>query len=257
MQLCDIGCNLTHKSFRGDVGDVIARAKEAGVARMIVTGLNQQVSFRARELAAEHEGLWSTAGVHPHNAAGTGPETFASLARLCKLDEVVSVGECGLDYNRNFSPPEAQRRCFAAQLELAERSDMPLFLHERDAHNDFAAMLRDANVPRMVVHCFTGTVAEAETYVALGAHIGVTGWICDERRGSALRKAVKAIPLDRLMIETDSPFLTPRDLRGASRRNEPANLPHVARRVAKEKGLDADELIAAAWSNTSRFFGLP
>lgn len=261
MRHIDIGVNLTSKQFRHDLDVVIERALAAGVGRMIVTGTSLDTSHRARELAKTRAGvLWSTAGVHPHNAKELGRELMPGLSALCQTSEVVCVGECGLDYNRNFSPPDQQRAAFELQLALAGELGKPVFLHERDAHDDFLAMLKNAQrgLVDLVVHCFTGTLAEAEAYLDLGAHLGITGWICDERRGRHLAEVVAMVPPERLLIETDAPFLLPRDLspKPQSRRNEPCFLPHVARVVARHAGRSVEELVRQTWDNASRLFGL-
>jgi TatD DNase family protein len=261
VKLIDIGVNLTSKQFRHDLDEVIDRAAATGIARMVVTGTSIDTSHRARELAQTRpELLWSTAGVHPHNAKELGPELMRGLEALCRQPEVVCVGECGLDYNRNFSPPAKQREAFELQLELAASVGKPVFLHERDAHDDFRRILSNARsqLTDMVVHCFTGTVAEAEAYLELGAHIGVTGWICDERRGRHLAEVVSKIPADRILIETDAPFLIPRDMKPKpkSRRNEPSYLPHIARVVARHAGRSPEELAEQTWQNAARVFRL-
>ena len=261
MRLIDIGVNLTSKQFRSDLDEVVARALAAGVARMVVTGTSLAASHEARELATTRPGtLWSTAGVHPHNARELGPERAADLSALCRQPEVVAVGECGLDYNRNFSPPAQQRAAFELQLGLAAAIDKPVFLHERDAHEDFLAILENARpaLSGLVVHCFTGPPAEAEAYLEIGAYLGVTGWLCDERRGGDLAASVRMIPGDRLLIETDAPFLIPRDLRPKpkSRRNEPSYLPHVLRAVAAQRREDPEEVAAVTWDNAEKLFRL-
>lgn len=257
--LIDIGANLTARAFRGDVDEVIARARAAGVGRMIVTGLTVELSWRAARLARRYPGiLSSTAGIHPHNARTCNATTIAELRRLAELEEVVAIGECGLDYNRNFSPPDVQRRWFAAQLALAEELDMPVFLHDRDAHDDFVAILRQHRV-RGVVHCFTGSRRALETYLQLGLHIGITGWICDDRRGRHLRDLIRLIPEDRLMVETDAPFLLPRDLPERplrARRNEPMYLPHVLDRVARSADRAPARLAKSTAAAASALFGL-
>ncbi|MGC4089039.1 MAG: TatD family hydrolase [Polyangiaceae bacterium] len=241
--LIDIGVNLTHKQFAGDLPKVIERALHAGVRYQIVTGLDAPVSQRAAELARSRPSeLCSTAGVHPHNASSLDESALHQLRQLAPAAEVVAIGECGLDYDRDFSPRPKQREAFAAQLELAAEIGKPVFLHQRAAHADFFSILSDAR-PRLsggVVHCFTGDEAELEAYLGLGLCIGITGFVCDERRGTHLQRLLPRIPSDRLMLETDAPFLLPRDLKGASgRRNEPAYLPHIARSVAR--WLDKDE----------------
>lgn len=258
----DIGVNLTNRRFEADRDAVIERALAAGVAWMVVTGTSVGVSRAAADLAAARpDCLRATAGVHPH-AAKTGDErTLAALEELAARPEVVALGECGLDYNRDFSPRDVQRRWFEAQVELAAALDLPLFLHQRDAHGDFVAILRRhrPRLGRAVVHCFTGTAAELDDYLALDLHIGITGWICDERRGLHLRDIVGRIPLDRLMIETDAPYLLPRDLRPKppGGRNEPGYLPHVLAAVAAATNRDP-AAVAESTTRTARdFFGLP
>jgi TatD DNase family protein len=204
--------------------------------------------------------LSSTAGVHPHHAQSFDAARREELSDLLRRPRVVAVGECGLDYYRNFSPPDAQRAAFVAQLELAVSARKPVFLHQRDAHGDFAAILKDfrGGLTGGVAHCFTGGRAELEDYLALDLHIGVTGWVSDERRGQPLREAVPHIPADRLMVETDAPYLLPRDLnpRPKSRRNEPCFLPHIARAVAHLRGESLDAVAASTTRNATRLFGL-
>ena len=259
--LIDIGSNLAHASFDADRDSVIARARDAGVSRQIVTGPDLPGSEAAAQLAAAWPGvLWSTAGVHPHYASSFDAAERAQLEALLQMPQVVAVGECGLDYCRNFSPREAQLKAFTAQLEIAAAIRKPVFLHQREAHADFVAVLKDfaPALSRGVAHCFTDGLSELEDYLALGLSIGITGWICDERRGAHLRGVVGRIPAGRLMIESDAPYLLPRDLspRPKSRRNEPMYLAHVAQAVANARAVSLDELAAATTANAERFFGL-
>jgi TatD DNase family protein len=260
-ELIDIGSNLTHSSFAADLEAVMDRAVTAGVRRQVVTGADLASSRAAAVLAAAHPGaLWCTAGVHPHHATELEPGRREELEEMLSLPRVVAVGECGLDYFRDFSPRAAQRQAFVAQLQIAAAAGKPVFLHQRDAHEDFTAILAEFR-PALaggVAHCFTGGPRELEAYLALGLSIGVTGWVCDERRGADLREAVPRIPAERLMIETDAPYLLPRDIepRPKSRRNEPAFLPHIARAVAALRGESPDALAAATVRNAVRFFGL-
>jgi TatD DNase family protein len=259
-ELIDIGSNLTHDSFAADRALVIARAAAAGVTRQVVTGADVAGSRAAAALAATDAKLWSTAGVHPHHATSFDAGRCEELRELLLHPKVVAVGECGLDYFRNFSPPAAQRAAFVAQLELASATAKPVFLHQRDAHEDFKAILAEfrGRLVGAVAHCFTGDAAQLEDYLTLGLSIGVTGWVCDERRGAALRDAVPHIPTDRLMLETDAPYLLPRDLNPPpkSRRNEPQYLVHIARAVARIRNESSQTLAAAATANAVRFFGL-
>jgi TatD DNase family protein len=261
ISLIDIGSNLTHESFSADRGAVMARARQAGVRRQVVTGTDMASSESAAALAAAHPAeLSSTAGFHPHHARQFDSRQREELERLLRRPEVVAVGECGLDYFRNFSPPDAQRSAFIGQLELAAAVGKPVFLHQRDAHEDFTAILREYRAALVggVAHCFTEGRSELEEYLELGLHVGVTGWVNDERRGQPLRQAVPHIPPDRLMLETDAPYLLPRDLepRPASRRNEPSYLPHIARSVAHLRGETLESLAASTTRNAVKFFGL-
>jgi len=261
-QLIDIGANLTHDSFDIDRDAVIARARAAGVTQMLVTGASVAGSASATGLARALPGqLFATAGIHPHHASEFDAPAAARLAELARAAEVVAIGECGLDYHRDYSPRDAQRRAFERQLALAAQVGKPVFLHQRDAHEDFIAILREhrASLRGGVAHCFTGQRTELECYLGLDLAIGMTGWICDERRGRHLPALMPIIPRGRLMIETDAPYLLPRDLspRPASRRNEPMHLPHVAGVVAQARGESLAELAAHTTRAARDLFGLP
>ncbi len=261
MQLIDIGANLTHESFDRDRDAVLARARDAGVAQMVVTGASREHSPKALELARTHPGvLFATAGVHPHHAVEYTAECDAEMRALLAHDEVVAVGECGLDYFRDFSPRPAQRRAFEMQLQIAVDTGKPLFLHQRDAHEDFVAIMKnfEGRIGPAVVHCFTGTREEAFDYLDHDWHIGITGWLCDERRGQHLREIVPHLPANRLMVETDAPYLLPRTLRPLpkDRRNEPAFLPHIVEELARDRGEDIATTAANAIATTRAFFRL-
>jgi len=259
MELIDIGANLAHDSFDADRDAVLKRATAAGVAQIIVTGSSEESTRSAIDLSVAHPGrLFATAGMHPHHAADLTTDTLPALQALARDPHVVAVGECGLDYFRDFSPRDLQRRAFGWQLELAASSRKPVFLHQRDAHDDFIAILREHHVTRGVAHCFTAGEKERDAYLELGLHIGITGWINDERRGLHLREVVKAIPADRLLIETDAPYLLPRDMKPApkTRRNEPAYLPYVVRAIAAARGETPEAVAAASTDAARKFFGL-
>ena len=259
--LIDIGINLAHDSYDRDRDAVIARAHAAGVVQMVVTGATLAGSVRAVALAREHPGkLFATAGVHPHHASELDPASLAALVELARIPEVVAVGECGLDYFRNFSPRAAQQQAFHRQLELAAQLDKPVFLHQRDAHDDFVAVLREhAPSWRGVAHCFTGSGEELQCYLQLGLAIGITGWICDERRGAHLAALMPQVPAQRLLLETDGPYLLPRDLtpKPASRRNEPAYLAHIAATVARARGETLESLARSSSAAARALFALP
>jgi TatD DNase family protein len=259
--LVDIGVNLAHASFNADREQVIARALAQGVEVMVVTGTSLKASQDALALCQQQPGtLFATAGVHPHNAKQCDSETLRALRRLTENEAVVAIGECGLDFNRDFSPRPLQEKWFEAQIELACETGLPLFLHERDAHQRFVEILkahRD-HLEDAVMHCFTGMKAELHAYLELDLYIGITGWICDERRGLHLRELVREIPADRLMIETDAPFLTPRNIQPKPKngRNEPAFLPYVAQAIAQATGKTKEEVAETTTDNALWFFAL-
>jgi TatD DNase family protein len=259
-RLVDIGLNLAHDSFDHDREHVVTTARAAGVTRMVVTGSTLESTAAALELVRSDPATFRcTAGVHPHHASELRAEDLPRLRDLIAAPGVGAAGECGLDHFRNFSPHEAQERAFRWQLELAVECGKPVFLHQRDAHDAFVAILRDYR-PRLaggVAHCFTGDARELAAYLDLGLSIGITGWICDERRGQHLRALVRQVPLERLMVETDAPYLLPRDLnpRPAHRRNEPKYLPHVVKAIAASRGEPYEFVAAATTRNALEFFG--
>jgi len=262
MTLVDIGINLAHDSYDGDRDAVLARATAAGVRQLVITGSSAASSAQALALAQAHpQRLYATAGVHPHHASELDDSAESALHVLLAEPAVVAVGECGLDYYRNYSPRAAQLAAFARQLQWAAECGKPVFLHQRDAHDDFMAVLREHPAALRaggVAHCFTGSERELDDYLALGLCIGITGWICDERRGLTLRDVVARIPAGRLMLETDGPYLLPRDLqpKPASRRNEPAYLPHIAAVVARCRGETLEECAAHTTTTAQRLFSL-
>lgn len=260
--LIDIGANIAHNSFDEDRADMMQRAADAGVDRIIVTGSSDESNAQAAKLAEQFPGiLYSTAGVHPHHASDYTDDSDALIRSLVTRDCVVAVGECGLDYYRNFSPRDAQLNVFRRQLDIARDSGLPVFLHQRDAHDDFVELLEPAlpDLSRAVAHCFTGEGESLREYIAMGLYIGITGWICDERRGQHLHDIAPIIPDDKLLIETDAPYLLPRTIRPRpkSRRNEPMNLPEVVRVLAEARDQTENHIAAITTANAIRFFGLP
>jgi TatD DNase family protein len=260
VELIDIGINLGHDSYDADREAVVAAARAAGVVQLVVTGSSLESSRTAAAYARASQGaIYATAGIHPHHASELDDAALAGLRDLLAETQVVAVGECGLDYFRNYSPYADQRRAFERQLALAAECGKPLFLHQRDAHRDFSAMLHaQGRGLRGVAHCFTGGEAELDDYLALGLHIGITGWICDERRGQHLHALVRRIPVGRLLLETDGPYLLPRDLepRPASRRNEPRHLVHILRTVARLREESPEQCAAHTTAAARTLFGL-
>ncbi|PRP86635.1 deoxyribonuclease [Planoprotostelium fungivorum] len=262
----DIGANLTGRAFSNNLDLILKRAEEANLSHILITGTSLKASGEASKLCEQHNGanrlpvLKSTAGVHPHDA-GRALETKNWLERLRKLAEfpdVVAVGECGLDYNRMFSTFEQQR-----EMSLARELSLPVFLHERDAHDDFLAILREfPTVEKViptttsrskryeVVHCYTDSDANhLDAFLMEGCHIGITGWVTDERRGKVLASIVNRIPLEKLMIETDAPFLTPRNSKNLRRDNEPAYLGWVVKKLAECYNVSEEEIAKRTTEN--------
>lgn len=259
--MIDIGLNLTEEQFKGKEIDVLTRAKEAGIQKMILTGSSIAGSNRSLEMAKKHPGiLYSTAGVHPHDAKSYTDESTKILKELLQQEEVIAIGECGLDFDRNYSEPVDQYRAFEEQLQIAEQIDLPIFLHERAAHEAFLAVMKgyDRLIHKSVVHCFTGDKTQLKAYLDAGFYIGVTGWVCDPKRGIDLRDALKYMPLDRLMIETDAPYLIPKNLKPKpkSRTNEPMYLPHIGREIAQIMQVEEERFFEAVQKNTQAFFRL-
>ena len=255
----DIGLNLFSPQFKHPE-KVLQRAWEQGVA-CILTGSDPKENHRIDSFLLEHPELtvYGTAGLHPHNADHFQEEDLAEVRRIVRENpRVVAVGECGLDYNRMFSEKQNQLKTLERFVELAEELEAPMFLHERDAAEDFAAVFRAVPkvAERSVVHCFTGDRKTAETYLAMGFSIGVTGWITDDRRADEVREAVTVIPKDRILVETDAPYLTPRNVPGLGRTNVPENVVHVVRALAGYMHISEEELIPCLLENTRRVFRL-
>ena len=259
--LIDIGVNLTNNSLLRDLDGVMQRAADAGVRQMVVTGTSLEVSEQARQLCMRFpERLVYTCGVHPHHASEWDALSPDRLRQLAQQPGARAIGETGLDFNRSYSPHGAQETAFRRQLELAAELEMPVFCHQRDAHSRFVAILREyrERLGAVVVHCFTDSREALLECLELDCHIGITGWICDERRGLELQQLVRLIPAERLLLETDAPYLLPRDLepKPASRINEPAYLPHILEAVARHRRQPADDLAAQCLANTRAFFDL-
>lgn len=263
--LVDVGANLAHSSFADDLPQTIERASIAGVSQIVVTGTGVANSEDSLRIANQYPDIcYSTAGIHPHEADSFKASDIDSLRRVASNDSVKAIGEAGLDYNRNYSKRENQIRTFEAQLELASELNMPIFIHERDAADDMLSIIARyrQRISKIVVHCFTGDEATLKAYLELDLHIGITGWICDERRGLHLTELVSLIPDNRLMIETDSPYLMPRDFPGkrslqSSRRNEPCTLAHIAAAIAMCRNESYEELAEHTTRTSRDFFSLP
>lgn len=266
--MIDIGSNLTSESFKNDLPEVIQRAKKQGVSAIIATGTSAESSINAQQLAANYpQYLYSTAGVHPHEAdhySGQTEKTLSELLASKGRKQIVAVGETGLDYYRNFSTQDNQIKAFESQIQLAKDTQLPLFLHEREAFKDFYSIIKahcHSLTNKAVVHCFTGNQEALKAYLDLGLYIGITGWISDKKRGENLRQIIRYAPLERLMIETDAPYLTPqqkgiKELLPQHRRNEPCSLKFTAEKLAECLDIKYQTLIEATTKTTCDFFNL-
>lgn len=259
--MIDIGANLSHESFRDDLDAVIDRAKAVNMEKMILTGTSLVSSQRSIEICQQYPDiLYSTVGLHPHEASDYNATLENSFRELLQHDCVKALGECGLDFNRNYSPQQDQEAAFIAQLKLAVELKLPVFLHQRDAHERFLPIVQDFRdqLDKIVVHCFTGSKDELHDYLDLDLFIGITGWVCDERRGYSLHPLLKDIPENRLMLETDAPYLTPRNMKQkpATRRNEPKNLTYVLDMVANCLEKSPESVAEQTSFNARDFFAL-
>ncbi|MCL2912204.1 TatD family hydrolase [Shewanella corallii] len=257
----DIAVNLIGSALESNLDTVVAEAEAAGVSPLIVIGSSLAESRQAIEACQGYPGkLYATAGVHPHHASSWNESSYDENRALCANTCVVAVGECGLDYNRDFSPRDKQREAFAAQLKLAVELQLPVLMHERDAHADFLAILKEyrPHLVDAVLHCFTGNRESLEAYLQQDIYLGITGWVCDERRGQELAEIVPLIPDDRIMIETDSPYLLPRSMRPKpkSSKNLPKYLPYIAEYIAGLRRQQPDQFAARTLANSRRFFRL-
>ncbi|WP_435275146.1 TatD family hydrolase [Psychrobium sp. nBUS_13] len=259
--LFDIAVNFGASALANKTPEIVQQALAANVSKMIALGCSIQGSHDALTVAQHYpDVVYSTAGIHPHDAKTFDDSSLAALRSLASLPQVVALGECGLDFNRDFSPRDQQKSAFEAQLKLAVELQMPVVMHQRDAHEAFVEILKKyrSQLSQVVVHCFTGTHQELLDYINLDCHIGITGWICDERRGLHLLESVPSIPDNRLMLETDSPYLMPRNIKPKpkSRNNRPANLYHIAGTVAAARKQSVEMLRRNCYNNSLNFFNL-
>ncbi|MDG1061740.1 MAG: TatD family hydrolase [SAR86 cluster bacterium] len=255
----DIACNFTHESFKHNLDEVINNAEQAGVGKFVLlcASLADIGPIKVIQNNAP-EKFFISLGIHPHHATEILEINYDALLNKLKSISPNAIGETGLDYFRNISPPDIQKKSFGMHIEIAKELSLPLYLHQRDAHGDFIRIIKEniSNFPKFVVHCFTGTQAELDEYLELGAYIGLTGWICDAKRNIDLRKSIKNIPIEKMMIETDSPYLIPKNLMIKPNKNinEPKYLPHIANEICELTGYDLEELKSATSNNAIEFF---
>ncbi len=257
MRWFDAGVNLLDKRF--DPPAVIEKAIAAGVSKMCIITTQPNEWLAASELAHSYpENLVFTVGIHPHNAKLAVSQDFSMLAALLQHPQAVAIGECGLDFNRNFSPQDVQRRVFEKQLQIAAEVNKPVYLHERDAFEEQVKILSHY-LPHLaggVAHCFTGTLPQLEAYLSMGMYIGITGWLCDDKRNQDLVEAVKSLPMDKLLLETDAPYLFPKNKRPRARNNEPAFLPFVGEKLSEVTHIPSETLCQTSYANACDLFGL-
>ncbi|SBS33979.1 Tat-linked quality control protein TatD [Marinomonas spartinae] len=254
--MIDIGVNINHNDYLKDLEDTLQQSYQAGVEGIICIASDLAESKKIQSLCENHPRMWFTLGCHPHQAKSWSASSTEKLNELIAQKRPVAVGETGLDFNRNYSTREEQISAFEQQIDIAKEHNLPLYLHERDAHQEMLTILKRHyhNGVRGVVHCFTGSKEALSAYLDLGLYIGITGWVCDERRGQDLQEAIPHIPNDKLLLETDAPYLLPRNIRPRPKRNHPKYLPWVAAEVARLKGISVDELVQHTQKNTSRLF---
>ena len=258
MQLFDSHCHLDDRQFSKDLPQVLQNAAHAGVDRLTTIGIDRKTSFRAVRIAEKIPGVTATVGFHPHDAKFCSETALTELTELAANPSVGAWGEIGLDFNRMYSPSAVQERWFVRQLAIAERLDLPVVLHERDSGGRLVEILRsDFSAGKTgVVHCFSGTADELGIYLELGLCIGVTGIVTMKQRGAFLRKLVPKIPEDRLLIETDAPYLAPAPERNKLRRNEPAFVRSVLLALARVRGETPEKLARATYQNACRLYGV-
>jgi len=255
----DIACNFTHDSFKDNLDEVLNNAEHAGVDKFVLlcASLDDIDPIKVIQNNTP-EKFFISAGIHPHHATEILEINYDALFNKLKSINPNAIGETGLDYFRNISPPDIQKKSFGMHIEIAKELNLPLYLHQREAHSDFIRIIKEniSNFPKFVVHCFTGTQAELDEYLELGAYIGLTGWICDAKRNIDLRKSIKNIPIEKMMIETDSPYLIPKNLLLKPKKNinEPKYLPHIANEICELTGYELEELKSATSNNAIKFF---
>ncbi len=250
----DIGANLTSSHFSDDLDSVLYESFEAGVKKICITSSNLQDVRNAKKITERNKNLYYSVGFHPHNAKDFKIEFLKEMSIYLDDPRAICLGEMGLDFNRNFSSREEQILCFESQLSLANSINKPLFLHQRDAHEEFLSILDNYKFnQKLIVHCFTGNLSELEDYLKRDFYIGITGWVCDLKRGLDLRECINHIPQEKLLIETDSPYLSPRK---KIRRNEPKFLIDVAEEVARLRQQTKESIVKSSYENSLNFFNL-
>ena len=257
-KLFDIGANLTHESFSSDLNTIINESISNNIEKISVTGCNVEDSLKALSIAEMYpNNLISTCGIHPHYADSFNDSSEIKIKEIALNSLVKAIGETGLDFNRNYSKKENQINSFLKHIKIANELNLPMFLHQRDSHKEFMTCLKDIYPEtNCVVHCFTGSEEELDDYLSLDFYIGITGWICDEKRGSHLKEFISKIPLDKLLIETDSPYLLHKNIKIKGRRNKPLFLKEVFSKISSIRNEPVNDLSKAIYQNSLKFFNL-
>ena len=256
MELIDTHCHLTFEPLADEVAAVVQRSREAGVTGWITVGTSLEDSRRAVALVAQHEGMYATVGIHPHDAKEAGERALDEIGELARAEHVGAIGETGLDFHYNFSKQPDQKRVFAAHLDMARELDLPVIIHSRSAFDETIEILdrHGAGLRGVVFHCFGGSADQANLLLERGYHISFTGVVTFKNAETA-RQAANAVPLDRLMVETDCPYMSPEPVR-KQKPNEPALMVHTAQMLAQLKGMDLEEFARASTRTAQQFFGL-
>jgi len=255
MKLFDSHCHLDDRSYQKDIAAVLDRARKAGVEKIMVVGTTHKSAHEVVSIAEAHENIYASIGIHPHDAKDCSEEKLRSVRTLAKSKKVRAWGEIGLDFNRMYSPRAAQEKWLVSQLEIAGELELPVIFHERDSDGRLLEIIKTlSKEPFGVVHCYSGNKAELDQYLDLGLYIGITGILTLKERGGPLRDLVRFIPKNRILIETDAPYLTPTPERNKSRRNEPAFVRSVLLKLAEVLDEDPESLAETTWDNTCRLF---
>ena len=259
MRIFDSHCHLDDRSYEKDLDDVLNRAHTAGVNAMMTVGTDYKSSRKAVFLAKKYPVCYASVGIHPHDAKECSRRVLEELRNLAGHSKVRAWGEIGLDFNRMYSPQADQEKWFIRQLEIAQEMNLPLIFHERDSNGRFYDLLRGHAKQgiRGVLHCFSGSRDELQRYLSFGLFIGITGILTMKKRGRELRQMIRSAPIERLVVETDAPYLTPAPEKNRTRRNEPSFVRTVLLKLAKVREDDPEEIATRIWNNTCQLYEIP
>lgn len=249
----DTHCHIYDLKFENDLEDVIKKSNDVGVKRMIIPASDLKTSLKALSIAETYEGIYAACGIHPHDASEASEMDYKEIESLLKRKSVVAIGEIGLDYHYDFSPRDVQKKAFARQLSMAKELKMPTIIHSREAFRDLVDVIKKEGWYSGVIHCFSDTVLEAKILLDMGFYIGFTGSVTF-KNAEDIREAASYVPLDRILFETDAPYMTPVPYRG--KRNDPSYIPIIAAKIAELKGISCEDLSNAVWENSKKLFSI-